>query len=131
MRPTQDKEGQCDIPLLEDGVTDAQRRWNAARTYGRAVACVLNVDGECDIPTLEHSVSYTQVSAGRYHMVILRADGRAAAGGDNHGQNMGKPWEDYEKCHCPPLAEKARENHGKTMGKPWKMELSFTHGKNA
>merc|ERR1719265_1262394 len=39
---------------------------------------------QCDIPELEDGVVYIHVSAGEYHTVLLRSDGRAVACGANH-----------------------------------------------
>jgi len=45
------------------------------------MACGRNADGQCDIPGLEDGVTYSQVSAGGFHTVLLRSDGRAVACG--------------------------------------------------
>ena len=63
---------------------------------GCAVACGLNNGhGECDIPPLDEGVTYTQVSAGDSHTVLLRSDGRVVACGDN----------ECRQCDIPPLDE--------------------------
>ena len=58
-----------------------------------AVACGSNLNGKCNIPPLDEGISYSQVSAGVYHTVLLRSDGQAVACGSNsNGQ-----------CSIPPL----------------------------
>merc|ERR1711920_496206 len=50
-------------------------------------ACGAYSRGQCNLPPLDDGVTYTQVSAGTYHTVLLRSDGRAAAcGANNRGQ---------------------------------------------
>ena len=57
------------------------------RSDGTAVACGDNRYGQCNIPPLDAGLSYTQVSAGRWHTVLLRSDGTAVAcGRNNSGQ---------------------------------------------
>ena len=70
------------------------------RSDGRAVDCLPNGSRPCvplcQIPPLEEGVTYTQVSTGGRHLVVLlRSDGRAVAcGHDATGQ-----------LHIPPLDE--------------------------
>ena len=62
---------------------------------GQAVACGYNYEGQCGIPPLKPGLSYSQVSAGGEHTVLLRSDGQAVACGRNReGQ-----------CCIPPLDE--------------------------
>ena len=57
--------------------------------------CGQNYNEQCSIPPLDEGISYSQVSAGRCHTVLLRSDGRAVACGSNYrGQ-----------CSIPPLDE--------------------------
>eukprot|EP00438_Fugacium_kawagutii_P015142 Skav220611 [mRNA] locus=scaffold507:293366:294151:+ [translate_table: standard] len=53
------------------------------RSDGFAAACGDNSDGQCYIPPLDYGVTYTQVSARKYHTVLLRSDGCAVACGRN------------------------------------------------
>ena len=65
------------------------------RSDGTAVACGGNDQGQCSIPPLKEGMSYTQVSAGPDHTVLLLSDGNAVACGENlDGQ-----------CNFPPLKE--------------------------
>merc|ERR1711862_202868 len=49
---------------------------------GTAVACGNNGKGQCSIPPLHEGLTYTQVSAGSGHTVLLKSDGTAVACGD-------------------------------------------------
>ena len=51
---------------------------------GCAVAVGDNKNGQCNIPPLDAGMSYTQVSAGYMHTVLLRSDGSAVACGLNN-----------------------------------------------
>jgi hypothetical protein len=59
------------------------------------VACGSNHYGQCDIPLLDEGISYTQVSAGCTHTVLLRSDGTAVASGGNF----------FGECNIPRLDE--------------------------
>ena len=79
------------VLLRSDGCAVAcggtRRFWKLWRCCGR--------HSPCQIPPLDKGVSYTQVSAGHKHTVLLRSDGRAVACGDNsRGQ-----------CNIPSLDE--------------------------
>eukprot|EP00438_Fugacium_kawagutii_P023700 Skav227683 [mRNA] locus=scaffold2108:133246:133887:- [translate_table: standard] len=85
------RDGQCDIPPVDDGVTYTQvsagcRHTVLLRNDGCAVRCgnsrENNHDGQRDIPPLDDGMTYTQVSAGFRHTVLLRSDGFAVACGD-------------------------------------------------
>ena len=54
-----------------------------------------NSDGQCNIPPLDEGISYSQVSAGTSHTVLLRSDGQAVACGQNSDG----------RCSIPPLDE--------------------------
>ena len=57
---------ECPTPrFLQDGIRCF------SRNDGSAVACGHNFGGQCNIPPLDEGMSYTQVSAGRYHTVLL------------------------------------------------------------
>ena len=62
---------------------------------GDAVAIGENRDGRCNIPPLDKGMTYTQISAGSIHTVLLRSDGSAVAIGGNGGG----------LCNIPPLDE--------------------------
>ena len=55
------------------------------RSDGCAIACGWNDTGQCSIPAFDEGVTYTQVSAGGVHTVLLRSDGCAVACGWNRG----------------------------------------------
>ena len=58
---------ECPTPrFLQDGITQC-----FSRNDGSAVACRQDVAGQCNIPPLDEGMSYTQVSAGWYHTVLL------------------------------------------------------------
>ena len=74
-------------------------RWNPQMmdsSHGEAVACTNNYDRQCDMPPLQHGITYTQVSAGTNHTVLLRSDGVAVACG-----RVGKG-----QCDIPPLPDR-------------------------
>ena len=49
--------------------------------------------GQCSIPPLDEGLSYSQVSAGDGHTVLLRSDGQAVAWGDIFWDNAAfHPW---------------------------------------
>ena len=50
--------------------------------------CGSNYRGQCSIPPLAEGISYSQVSAGLSHTVLLRIDGQAVACGDNFSWTM-------------------------------------------
>ena len=65
------------------------------KSDGHVVACGQNDVGQCNIPALEEGMSYTQVSAGERHTVLLQSDGRAVACGLNSDL----------QCNIPMLGE--------------------------
>ena len=63
-------DGQCNIPLLDEGISYTQvsvrfKHTVLLRSDGTAVACGYNDYGQCNIPRLDEGISYTDVSAGR------------------------------------------------------------------
>ena len=81
-------EGQCIIPLLDEGlfytqVSAGRQHTVLLRSDGQAVAFGCQVFGRCSIPPLDEGISYIQVSAGSSHTVLLRSDGRVVACGSN------------------------------------------------
>ena len=94
------REGQCIIPALDDGLTYTQASAGSEHTIllrsdGLAVAFGDNEFGQCDIPPLIDGIEYTQVSAADFHNVLLRSDGSAVACGENT----------YGQCNIPPLKD--------------------------
>ena len=59
------------------------------------MACGDNFNGQCSIPCLDEKASYTQVSAGLCHSVLLLSDGKVVACGSN----------DFKRCNIPALPE--------------------------
>lgn len=53
------------------------------RSDGTAVACGRNQHGQCNIPALSAGTSYTQVSAGMEHTLLLLCNGEVVACGAN------------------------------------------------
>ena len=93
-------DGQCNIPLLGEGISYSQVSAGNSHTVllrsdGQAVACGQNSYRQCNIPPLDEGISYSQVSAGYNHTVLLRSDGQAVACGFNY----------YGQCSIPPLDE--------------------------
>ena len=61
--------GQCDIPMLDEGLTYTQVAAGVLhslllRSDGTVVACGSNSKGQCNIPALDEGITYTQVAAG-------------------------------------------------------------------
>merc|ERR1712087_755180 len=54
-------------------------------------ACGYNDYGQCNLPSLEEGLTYTSVSAGECHTVLLRSDGAAVACGYNGGGQCNLP----------------------------------------
>ena len=55
------------------------------------MACGWNIYEECNIPALAEGVTYTHVSAGTQHTVLLRSDGVAVACGSNRAGQCDLP----------------------------------------
>ena len=57
---------ECPTPrFLQDGITQC-----FSRNDGSAAACGHNFAGQCNIPPLDEGMSYTQVSAGSYTVLL-------------------------------------------------------------
>ena len=80
------EDGQCNIPLLGEGLSYTQVSAGYRQTWllksdGSVIACGNTKSKIVDLPTLDEGVSYIQVSAGQSHAVLLQSDGRAVACG--------------------------------------------------
>ena len=80
------RDGQCNIPALDEGLAYTQVSAGSVHTVllrsdGSAVAIGDSRGGQCDIPPLDEGMAYTQVSAGNIHTVLLRSDGSAVSVG--------------------------------------------------
>ena len=79
---------QCDVPVLEDGVTYVQVSTSGShavllRSDGLAVAIGHNGEDQCIVPPLAEGVRYVNVAAGALHTAFVRSDGTAVVVGDN------------------------------------------------
>lgn len=82
------RNGQCCVPDLEDGVSCSQLSAGHGHTVlllsdGSALAFGWDDEGQCRFPDFQDGVAYAQVSAGGGHTVLLKEDGRAVACGRN------------------------------------------------
>merc|ERR1712008_53118 len=73
--------GQCNIPLLDYGVSYTQVAAGACHTVlllsnGTALSVGSNVQGQGDIPALKPGETYLQVAAGGCQTALLRSDGK-------------------------------------------------------
>ena len=94
------RDGRCNIPPLDEGMTYVQVSAGFAHTVlvrsdGSAVAIGDNRHGKCTVPPLDKRMTYTQISAGCGHTVLVRSDGSVVAFGDNRDG----------RCNIPPLDE--------------------------
>ena len=93
-------DGQCNIPLLGEGLSYTQvcagyRQTWLLKSDGSVIGCGDTKYRVLDLPTLDDGVFYMQVSAGQSHAVLLQSDGCAVACG-----------RDIEnQCTIPPLTE--------------------------
>ena len=72
------KDGQCDIPDLPEGIKYWQVSAGAFHTLllrsdGQAVAC--GKATLCNIPELPDGIEYVQVAAGAFHSILLQSNG--------------------------------------------------------
>ena len=82
------EQGECDIPLLPDGVTYTKVSAGfdhtvLLRSDGCAVAIGCNISGQCDLPALDDGMTYIDISAGFAYTVLLRSDGSSVAVGSS------------------------------------------------
>lgn len=92
------KDGRCNIPALEVGLSYTQvsaglRHTALLRNDGKAVACGWNPDGRCSLPSPGAGLAFTRVAAGGNFTVLLKSDGTAVACGNN----------DRGQCNIPAL----------------------------
>lgn len=92
------REGQCDLPFLDAGLTYAQLGAGYGftvllRSNGTAVACGNNDVGQCSFPALPAGLTYVQVIVGHVHTILIRSDGESVACGKN----------DVGQCDLPAL----------------------------
>merc|ERR1712232_187743 len=80
--------GQCNIPVLDEGLTYSQvaagRRHSLLLTSdGTVAACGENNQGQCNILVLDEGLTYSQVAASGDYSLLLKSDGTVAACGKN------------------------------------------------